>query len=316
MNPLVTVALPVYNGEQYLEAAIAAIRNQSYPHLDIVLCDNASTDATAGICAAAAAADPRIRYFRHDRNLGPNGNFLFGLQQKRGEFFMWAAHDDEKAPDFVAETLAALQRHSSAVMACSWTAIVGRDGERVHRPYSSAIASERLEERLPAFIADTQCVAFYGLFRSAVLDVIGGPDEWLDNDRRFLFRAAIRGPFEVVPRALFRFRMFNTLDDYLRMGYRLRPGAADFDLDLYRYLPRLLREADVDAPSIRRAREAMMVPLRPYLDNRATYLIGRLLASAEPRKAKLARLAVLAKAYPPLLRQRLFWGAMRRVTIR
>ncbi|MCU1347349.1 MAG: Dolichol-phosphate mannosyltransferase in lipid-linked oligosaccharide synthesis cluster [Acidobacteria bacterium] len=315
MNPLVTVALPVYNGERFLEAAIAALRNQTYANLDIVLCDNASTDRTAEICAAAAAADPRIRSFRHRTNLGPNGNFIFGLQQKRGDYFMWAAHDDEKAPEFVAEAVAALQRNPAAVLACSWTTIVTREAERVHRPYSPAIASGRIEERLQAFIADTQCVAFYGLFRSTMLDAIGVPDEWLDNDRRYLFRAAIRGPFEVIPRALFRFRMFNTLDDYLRMGFRMRPGAADFDLDLYRQLPRLLREAGVGEEDVRGSMESMMVPLRPYLQNRANFLIGRLLASTEPRKTKLARLAAWARQYPPLMRGRLFWGAARRVLL-
>lgn len=311
-EPLVTVALPVYNGAAHLGQALASLRAQTYRNLEIIVSDNASTDATPEIVQAAVAEDPRIRSFRHERNLGPQANFHHGLSQRRGEFFMWAAHDDERAPEYVAETVAALQRHPSASMACSWTTMVTPGGERVHRPYSPAIASDRLEERLAAFVADTQCVAFYGLYRSPVLDRIGAPDNWLDADRHYLFKAVVQGPFEVVPRALFRFRMFNTLDDYLRMGLRMRGGAADYDLDLYRYLPRLLREAGVDAAAIRRARGAMMVPMQPYLDNRATFLIGQLLDGEGARGAKLARLAALAKAYPPLLRQRIFWGAVRR----
>jgi glycosyltransferase involved in cell wall biosynthesis len=315
-EPLVTVALPVYNGEAHLATAIDAIRRQTYRNLEILISDNASADRTQEIALAAAAEDPRIRYFRHDRNLGPQANFHHGLSERRGEYFMWAAHDDEKAPEFVAEAVAALQRHPTASMACSWTTVVSRDHERVHRPYSPAIASDRLEERLQAFVADTQCVAFYGLYRSSVLARIGPPDNWLDADRHYLFKAIIAGPFEVVPRALFRFRMFNSLDDYVRMGLKLRPGATDYDLDLYHYIPHLMREAGVDAATIRRSRAAMMVPMRPYFENRATFLIGQLLASGEPRQTKLSRLFAWARQYPPLLRARLFWGAVRRTLVR
>jgi glycosyltransferase involved in cell wall biosynthesis len=314
LQPLVSIALPVYNGEEHLAAAIDGILAQTYRNFELIICDNASTDSTPAIIARAQAGDGRIRSFRHERNLGPQANFGFGLEQRRGEYFMWAAHDDEKLPEFLAATVAALQRNPAASMACTWTTLVTREGERVHRPYSPAIASERLEERLAAFVADTHCVAFYGLYRSSVLERIGAPEDWLDADRHYLFKTIVQGPFEVVPQALFRFRMFNTLDDYLR-AFRMRPGAADYDLDLYDYFPRLLREAGVDQAAIRRARAAMLVPLRPYFENRATFLIGQLLAGNEGRRAKLARLAALAWAYPPLLQRRLFWGAVRRVIL-
>jgi hypothetical protein len=234
---------------------------------------------------------------------------------KRGDLFMWAAHDDEKLPAFVESCVAALQRNPAASMACTSTVLISRDGERVHQPYSPPIASPRLDERLAAFVADTQCVAFYGLYRSSVVDAVGPMDPWLDGDRRYLFKAIIRGPFEVVAKPLFRFRMFNTLDDYLAAGYHLRPGAADFDLDLYRYFPRLLREAGVSGDELRHAVAAMRVPLRPYLDNRAAYLISRVLSDHRGRVAGVRSLAAYSRQYPPLLRNRMFWGALRRVML-
>lgn len=314
-SPLVTVVMPLYNAAECLETSLGLIRAQTYENLDVILCDNASTDATPDICAAAAKADPRMRLVRQPRNIGPVANFNAGLALKRGEYFMWAAHDDEKLPEFVAETLAALRRNTNAAMACAWTVLITRGGERVHHPYSPAIASPRLEDRLAAFVADTQCVAFYGLFRSAVVDAVGPLDPWLDGDRRYLFKAAIRGPFEVVPRPLFRFRMFNTLDDYVAAGYAMRPGAADFDLDLYRHFPSLMREAGVDAATIVRAKAAMMVPLRPYLDTRAAYLISRVLVDEKPRGERLRSLFAWGRQYPPMMRTRMFWGALRRVLL-
>jgi glycosyltransferase involved in cell wall biosynthesis len=314
LEPLVSIALPVYNGEQLLQAAIDGILAQTYRNFELIICDNASTDSTPEIIARAQAADDRIRVYRHERNIGPQANFRFGMEQRRGKYFMWAAHDDEKLAEYLSVTVAALERNPAASMACTWTTLITKDGERVHRPYSPAIASERLDERLAAFVADTQCVAFYGLYRSSVLERTGAPEDWLDADRHYLFKTIVQGPFEVVPRALFRFRMFNTLEDYLR-SFRMRPGAADYDLDLYDYFPRLMREAGIDEAAVRRAREAMLVPLRPYFENRATFLIGQLLATGQGRRKKLARLAALAKAYPPLLQRRLFWGAVRRVIL-
>ena len=315
MRPLVTVAMPLYNAAQHLETALGLIRAQTYENLDIILCDNASTDATPEICAAAARDDSRIRYIRQPRNVGPAPNFNRGLELKRGELFMWAAHDDEKLPEFVAETVAALQRNPAAAMACTWTTLVTRAGERVHQPYSPAIASSHIEERTAAFVADTQCVAFYGLYRSAIVDAIGPMDPWLDGDRRYLFKAIIRGPFEVVPKPLFRFRMFNSLDDYVTAGYKMRPGAADFDLDLYRHFPQLMREAGLDAKAIARAQRAMMNPLRRYFDLRAAYLISRVLSEEKPRREKLRSLFAWGRQYPPMMRTRMFWGALRRVVL-
>jgi glycosyltransferase involved in cell wall biosynthesis len=315
-EPLVSVAMPVYNAAASLPTALRLIRQQTYANLEIILCDNASTDETADICAAAVKEDARIRYFRHAQNLGPQANFNFGLAQKQGEFFMWAAHDDEKALDFVHETLAALRGNPSASMACTWTVLETPGSERVHVPYSAAISSPVLAERLPAFVADPQCVAFYGLFRSSVVDALGPPDIWLDNDRRYLFRAAIRGPFEVVPKALFRVRMNNSLTDYTRMGFRMRPGAADFDLDLYRYFPHLLAEAGVRGAEYQRTVAAMRATLRQYFENRSAYLVSRVLSDAQPRFAKARKLVAFARQYPPMLRNRMFWGALRRVVIR
>jgi len=309
-EPLVTVAMPLYNGAPNVATAIRRIREQTHRNLDIVLSDDASTDETPEICAAAAREDDRVRYVRNERNLGMNGNFNAGLERKRGEFFMWAGQDDEKAPEFVAETLAALRRNANASMACSWTTIVTPQREFLHKPYSPAIVSERIDERAAAFVADTQCVAIYGLFRSQVVDAIGPIDDWLDTDRHFLFKALIRGPFEVVPRDLFRYRLVHSAADYERIGMSMRPGAADYDLDLYRYFPELMRRAGVVRKAVLRSTVAMHATLKPYLDRRAEHLIAEALDDQST-----ARLFAWAKQYPPMLRMRMFWGAVRRILV-
>jgi len=313
-RPLVSIGMPLYNAAGKLERSLALIRNQTYDNLDIILSDNASTDATPEICAAAAREDSRIRYVRNAENIGPIANFNAARRLKRGELFAWAAHDDEKAPEFIAETVAALLANPNAVMSCTHATLITREGESLLRPYSEAIASPLVEERVGSFVRETHVgIPFYGLFRSAALDALGDVDPWLDTDRRYLFRAVLRGPFVVVPKVLFRFRLFRSADDYVAMGFKMRPGAADFDLDLYRHFADLISEAGFDPATERRAVRSMRDALATYLDNRATYLISRLLADGASRGAKARRLVAYARQYPPLAQKRIFWGALRRV---
>jgi len=79
----VTIGFPVYNGGTQFEAALDAIRAQSWRALDILISDNASTDETESICRRAAAEDRRIRYERQSQNIGPTGNFTFVRRQRR-----------------------------------------------------------------------------------------------------------------------------------------------------------------------------------------------------------------------------------------
>ena len=73
-RPLVSLGVPVYNGEAYLEEALDSLRSQTVEDLEIVIVDNQSTDATIEIAEAAEAADPRVRVLRNPENLGAAGN--------------------------------------------------------------------------------------------------------------------------------------------------------------------------------------------------------------------------------------------------
>ena len=93
-QPTVSIGLPVYNGGRYLRQALDSLLAQTHKDFELIIGDNASTDETEAICLEFAASDSRIRYFRHHENLGAVRNFLFVFEKARGQFFMWAAHDD------------------------------------------------------------------------------------------------------------------------------------------------------------------------------------------------------------------------------
>jgi glycosyltransferase involved in cell wall biosynthesis len=130
--------MPVFNGANYVAAAIESILAQSFADFELVICDNASTDATGEICAGYAARDPRVRYVRNPCNIGAGPNFDRCFHLAQGTYFHWAAHDDLLAPDFLARAVAALERRPEAVL-CS-AGIVEIDAEgAVLRRYATAL---------------------------------------------------------------------------------------------------------------------------------------------------------------------------------
>jgi glycosyltransferase involved in cell wall biosynthesis len=99
--PPVSIGLPVYNGENYLKAALNSLLSQSYGNFELIIGDNASTDETKYICESYAKQDPRIRYFRHKTNIGAAANYNYLFELAQGDYFKWAAHDDVCSPDYL-----------------------------------------------------------------------------------------------------------------------------------------------------------------------------------------------------------------------
>jgi len=103
-SPAVSIGMPVYNGAKFIREALDSLLAQSFRDFELIISDNASTDETQSLCEAYARQDSRISYIRQAKNLGAVPNFLFVLRQSRGTYFMWAAHDDIWAANWL-ETL-------------------------------------------------------------------------------------------------------------------------------------------------------------------------------------------------------------------
>ncbi|HEV8430603.1 MAG TPA: glycosyltransferase family 2 protein [Pyrinomonadaceae bacterium] len=118
-NPLVSIGLPVYNGERDLPRAIDSLLAQDYYNFEIVISDNASTDNTRRICEEYAARDARIKLSFNNTNIGIIANFESVLEKASGKYFMWAAHDDFWSRSFVGSMVEELEGHSEASVAMS-----------------------------------------------------------------------------------------------------------------------------------------------------------------------------------------------------
>lgn len=129
-DPTVSIGVPVYNGERYLRACIETLQAQTFADVELIISDNASTDATWAICSDVAQGDQRIRAFRQERNIGAPANWNFTARQARGGFFKWASASDLCAPFMIERYLEAM-RDESVVLAFGRTCLIGDDGREL-----------------------------------------------------------------------------------------------------------------------------------------------------------------------------------------
>lgn len=123
--PKVSIGMPVFNGEPFIREALDSLLAQTFTDFELIISDNGSTDGTEAICREYAAKDSRIRYVRQPENRGVLFNFLFVLDEAQGKFFMWAAHDDIWAPNWV-ETM--VQNGDAGVLAFGRMVDIRPDG--------------------------------------------------------------------------------------------------------------------------------------------------------------------------------------------
>lgn len=105
-NELISVIVPVYNVEAFLDRCVTSILNQSYPNLEVLLVDDGSTDHSPALCDAWAARDPRVTVI-HKKNGGLSDARNAGLDAASGMYVSFIDSDDYVAETFI-ETLHSL----------------------------------------------------------------------------------------------------------------------------------------------------------------------------------------------------------------
>lgn len=97
-QPLISIILPVYNGEKFVTYAIESVLHQTYPCWELLIVDDGSTDGTAGICDAFALSDKRISVF-HQPNGGVNTARAKGIDNSSGDYIVFLDADDTLPED-------------------------------------------------------------------------------------------------------------------------------------------------------------------------------------------------------------------------
>ena len=218
--PLVSIGLPVFNGEKSLAQALDALLKQDYTNLEIIISDNGSTDRTSEICEEFLKKDPRIIYYHSSENLGSNWNFNRVFDLSSGKYFMWAAHDDLRELSFVRACVEKLEQCPEAVLCQTHTAsfIDGRQERLCVTNLDSFEGVTGLVERYREVLKNCPIMAIYGLYRLAAMKKTNMWEHSIATDLAFLQELSIYGSFVQVPEILFNYigrETWNTIhEDY------------------------------------------------------------------------------------------------------
>lgn len=119
MNDLLSVIVPVYNSEKYLDECITSILNQTYRNLECLLIDDGSTDRSGEICDKYAVKDSRVRVF-HIPNGGVCNARNYGLERINGRFLAFADNDDGMEPEMYSELIKVIEEKNVDVAICNF----------------------------------------------------------------------------------------------------------------------------------------------------------------------------------------------------
>ena len=132
---LVSILIPVYNRERYIEETVRSALNQTYSPIEIIVVDNCSSDNTWEAVARLASKDPRIRCFRNDRNIGPVRNWIAAAEHAAGEYCKILWSDDLMSPRFVELAVDAFLHHDDLAFVYSSIEYINENSDVISKPF-------------------------------------------------------------------------------------------------------------------------------------------------------------------------------------
>lgn len=171
-NPLLTIGLPVYNDDVFLERTLNSILNQNFTNFKLIISDDCSTDNSKEICLKYKENDSRIEYIRQTKNKGISRNMQFLLLRASTEYFMWAGDDDIMKQGYLDVLINELKTNKNILTAFTPYSRIDEDdnviSNKIVTDYSGISPKERINKYIKIF--DDGCG--YGMFRrNGILEV-------------------------------------------------------------------------------------------------------------------------------------------------
>lgn len=173
-TPLISVIVPVYRVEKYLERCVKSILSQTYKNLEVILVDDGSPDQCPAICDACAEKDARVKVI-HQENKGLSGARNAGIDAASGEYLAFVDSDDYVSPHFIEELYQLLQDTGCAIGQCRFSYVKGdglvEEGDSAFCIYRGESLMEQLygpEEKATCFV-----VAWNKLYREELFKETG-----------------------------------------------------------------------------------------------------------------------------------------------
>jgi len=215
--PRVSIGMPVYNGEKYLEEAICSNLEQTYEDFHLYIADNASTDRTEEICRDFAAKDKRIKYIRNECNLGASKNYTICFEPAESEYFRWSNADDVIEKTLIEQCINFLDENQDYVLVYGKTKLIDLDGNLIEK-YDDMLNLEQ-DSAYDRFMSFYSNVGFsnvlYGLIKRAQLSKTALLGNYTASDINLIGELALYGKYK-------------ELDDYL-FNRRMHPEACGWD---------------------------------------------------------------------------------------
>ena len=214
---LVSVLMSVYNGAPTLEKAAASVLAQTYRDLELILCDDASTDDTWRIMQRIAAQDARVTVFQNKTNRGLGASLNGCLSRAGGEYIARQDADDVSDPDRIERTTDFLLSSGAPYAACG-VRVFDDGGVWSTRQYPQKITKHIIAQKNPFFHPTM-------VFRRAVLEGVGGysetPETRRTEDYDLVMRLAAEGVIgENLPEILYS--VYEPKEAYLRHNAKTR----------------------------------------------------------------------------------------------
>ncbi|MXN67191.1 glycosyltransferase [Stappia sp. GBMRC 2046] len=197
MYPSVSIVVPCYNSEQYLESTFESILRQTYENIEIIAVNDGSTDATAGIISKYARKDKRIKVVNHRANSGLSAARNSGVRAASSEFICFLDSDDLLMADSIEDRVTHLHRSAEDVAGVYAGSVT--IGESVLEAPSSSEFSGSVVDFLSS---SGQCPfnANQPMLKRTIFNKIGGFDESLKQAEDFdLWLRILRAGYMFLP---------------------------------------------------------------------------------------------------------------------
>lgn len=202
-NPAITTIIPTYRRPGSLQKAIQSVLDQTYSHLTIHVCDNASGDETETVVHEFAGNHPDIVYHRHSHNMGAVKNFIFGMEQVDTPFFSILSDDDYLLPHFYETAIREFDRHPD----CGFVALgcLVSDGRKIIRKpliNHNTTGYYKPPDSFNVMLKKWMTLTWTSiLFRKEVIERLGTLLDFpcLPNDIEYLLRIGAQYPISILP---------------------------------------------------------------------------------------------------------------------
>jgi glycosyltransferase involved in cell wall biosynthesis len=205
-SPQISVLMPVYNAERYLDEAVQSILGQTFADFEFIIIDDGSTDGSLKILRGYEARDARIRLISR-----PNTGFCIALSESvslaRGEFIARMDSDDSSLPDRFEHQIAFLRSHPNVVAVGGEVSWVDQDGD-VIRNFCAGHTHEELDAAQMRGVSGVITHPAVMLRRYALLEIGGYRNELEPAEDFDLFlRLAEHGRLANLDRLVLRYRI-------------------------------------------------------------------------------------------------------------